>query len=275
MPRFRPLPLKERLNLNRRRRKNGEIIAPAIGPSKKEEVKYRRDLNKLIALMVQDVKTNIIPFLHTNQKAFVADASFSMNLRDLVNGVKRKFRDILSPATTIATSAVTGEVSTNTEKFNKGIETVTGGISIGRIINTEGLNDIVQSQIATNVDLIQSIPDEYFKSLSSIIYQGTSAGDTVGSLTKQIQSLTGVTHRRAKLIARDQTAKTNSLITQQRQVDLGVTEYVWQTSGDSRVRATHKSNNGKTFEWKRPDPVTGHPGNDIQCRCVARAIIKL
>ena len=225
--------------------------------------------------MVNSVKTKIIPFLHTNAKSFVADASFSMNLRDLVNGVKGEFRNITPQAATMATSAVMGEVTTNTRKFNAGIERVSGGISLGRVIQTEGLNDVIQSQIATNVDLIQSIPDEYFKNLSSIIYQGTSAGDTVGSLTKQIQSMTGVTTRRAKLIARDQTAKTNSLITQQRQVDLGVEEYVWQTSGDNRVRQTHKDNNGKTFAWKSPDPVTGHPGNDIQCRCVARAIISL
>jgi hypothetical protein len=44
--------------------------------------------------------------------------------------------------------------------------------------------------------------------------------------------------------------------------------YVWLTSGDEKVRPSHAANDGKIFYWSDP-PSTGHPGEDINCRCVA------
>ena len=83
------------------------------------------------------------------------------------------------------------------------------------------------------------------------------------------------TKKRAKLIARDQTQKVNAAVTQGRQSNLGVTEYIWRTSSDERVRESHKSKNGKRFRWDSPPADTGHPGQDIQCRCVAEPVIEL
>ena len=60
--------------------------------------------------------------------------------------------------------------------------------------------------------------------------------------------------------------------------DAGVEEYIWSTSGDSRVRESHKKLNGKRFRWDDPpvvDEKTGrrcHPGEDYECRCVALAV---
>jgi SPP1 gp7 family putative phage head morphogenesis protein len=228
-------------------------------------------MSEIIMAVLKDVRTNILPFLVANQREFVADASFSVQLTQLLSAVNKKYRDITNEATKIATDATTSEAFDNQRKFEKGLQQATGldGVSLTRIVTTQGLNDVVQSQIARNVGLIQSLPDEYLKSINNIIYQSVS-------ITKQIVEATGVSQRRAKTIARDQTAKTNALITEQRQMDLGVEEYVWQTAGDGdRVRASHRANNGKTFRWDSPNPITGHPGHDINCRCIARAVIKL
>ena len=46
------------------------------------------------------------------------------------------------------------------------------------------------------------------------------------------------------------------------------THYIWRTSGDNKVRASHAANNGKIFAWDNP-PETGHPGEDYNCRCTA------
>lgn len=46
------------------------------------------------------------------------------------------------------------------------------------------------------------------------------------------------------------------------------THYIWRTSGDDRVRASHAANNGRIFSWDAP-PETGHPGVDYNCRCWA------
>ena len=53
---------------------------------------------------------------------------------------------------------------------------------------------------------------------------------------------------------------------------MGIDQYVWSTALDERVRHTHAVNEGVVFRWDSP-PGTGHPGYEIQCRCVANAII--
>lgn len=48
------------------------------------------------------------------------------------------------------------------------------------------------------------------------------------------------------------------------------THYIWRTSGDNKVRASHAANNGKIFAWDNP-PEVGHPGEDYNCRCTAES----
>lgn len=62
--------------------------------------------------------------------------------------------------------------------------------------------------------------------------------------------------------------KINSNINKQRQLDLGVESYTWQTAKDERVRTDHRHKQGKNFRWDEP-PSGGHPGEPIGCRCVA------
>ena len=51
------------------------------------------------------------------------------------------------------------------------------------------------------------------------------------------------------------------------------THYIWRTSGDTKVRASHAANNGKIFAWVNP-PETGHPGEDYNCRCSAEPYVQ-
>ena len=40
-----------------------------------------------------------------------------------------------------------------------------------------------------------------------------------------------------------------------------------KTMKDDRVRDTHVANQGRIFSWDTPSPITGHPGDDPNCRC--------
>ncbi len=126
-----------------------------------------------------------------------------------------------------------------------------------------------------NVGLIKTIPKDTLTEMQNIVQEGFKTGKTTTSIVKKIQRTYGVEKRHARLIARDQMAKLNADLTQSQQQDAGVEEYVWSTSGDSRVRDRHRQLNGKTFRWSDPPVVDertgrrGHPGQDYQCRCVA------
>ena len=127
-----------------------------------------------------------------------------------------------------------------------------------------------------NVSLIKSIPEETLEKMREIVYAGYSDGKTTTQLIKEMQKAYGISRRRAELIARDQTAKLNGQIQKAQQQDAGITEYIWCTTGDNRVRSSHAALNGKKFSWNDP-PLTEsgrrcHPGEDYQCRCIGRPV---
>ena len=129
-----------------------------------------------------------------------------------------------------------------------------------------------------NVSLIKTIPEDTLDKMRDIVYEGFTEGKTTTRIVKEIQHAYGVSKRRAELIARDQVAKLNGQIQKAQQQDAGITEYVWYTVGDSRVRESHRALNGKKFSWNDPpivDERTGrrcHPAEDYQCRCIGRPV---
>lgn len=78
---------------------------------------------------------------------------------------------------------------------------------------------------------------------------------------------------RLGLIGLDQTLKVNAAINQARQEAAGCEEYVWRTMRDDRVRPTHVANEGRVFRYDSPPVITGAPGHDINCRCIALGVL--
>lgn len=137
---------------------------------------------------------------------------------------------------------------------------------------------LLNEWIDDNVDLIKTIPNDSLSEMRRLVLEGYRNGKPTTTIVKEIQKVYGTNRRHAQLIARDQIAKLNSQICRVQQEDAGVTEYIWSTSGDSRVRSGHRKLNGKRCRWDDPpvvDDKTGrrcHPGEDYQCRCVALAV---
>lgn len=148
--------------------------------------------------------------------------------------------------------------------------------------------DIFSNQ---NAQLINSLAKTETDRVSNIISQGLQAGDSYKTLQEELEKTIGVTKRHAKFIARDQTAKLNGSLTRLRMTDLGIDEFVWQTSGDERVRKSHAVLNGKrckfdspnlyfdekSKKWLSKDNINGdktNPSENYNCRCQALPFIR-
>jgi SPP1 gp7 family putative phage head morphogenesis protein len=129
-----------------------------------------------------------------------------------------------------------------------------------------------QAWARENVGLIKTVDTDLFDDLATHITAAVTKGQSTSALAALIQARTGAAERHAAFIARDQIAKLNGKVVQQRQQGLGVKRYRWRTVGDERVRDTHRAHDGKIFEWSKPPPGTGHPGHDYNCRCFAEPI---
>lgn len=127
--------------------------------------------------------------------------------------------------------------------------------------------------VDNGIDLIRTIPRNMHADLSRhMMSLDQNERYDRAKLRKLLHERYGVSRNRARVIARDQTSKLWGKLTEARQTKAGVIEYIWRTSRDDRVRPTHRENFGRIFRWSDPPMPTGHPGNDIICRCWAEPI---
>lgn len=127
-----------------------------------------------------------------------------------------------------------------------------------------------------NIRLIENAGRAYADDVREIFEDPESYFLSVAELKDRLLERGSVSESRAELIARDQTLKLNAALNETRQVNAGVERYVWSTSKDERVRASHAELDGEEFSWSDPPLIDGeplNPGEDFQCRCVAIPVI--
>jgi SPP1 gp7 family putative phage head morphogenesis protein len=136
------------------------------------------------------------------------------------------------------------------------------------------LSDEIKGFVVNNTELIKNVSEDYFKRVQNEVFTGARQGLRAEEIQKSIvETAEGVSESRAQLIARDQVNKFNGNLTELRQKSAGISRYIWRTSKDDRVRESHADKEGETFSWDDPPADTGHPGEDINCRCYAEPVI--
>ena len=146
-------------------------------------------------------------------------------------------------------------------------------IDIRPQLSDSAIQPLMDAWRRENIGLIRTIPQRFHESL----YQRVS--ETFTERPFDQQALSKVLNREYRTagynlrrLTRDQTSKAIGQLTQTRHQQLGITEYKWRTAQDERVRDTHAALDGTPQRWDTP-PGVGHPGEAIQCRCVAIPIV--
>lgn len=115
--------------------------------------------------------------------------------------------------------------------------------------------------------LVQTIATRYFDQLGELVREAGTSGMRPSTLAKLIEDRYGVAESNAKRIANDQVGKFNASVNRVRQIEAGITRYIWRTVRDNRVRDEHDDLEGESFEWEN-GPAEGHPGEaGVNCRC--------
>ena len=180
--------------------------------------------------------------------------------------------DHTSQAENIAQGFVSRGDAQNQAEVSTNIKNQTGVDLAGYLRTSPNITEKVNVMTTANVQLIKSIRSQYLDKVKNAVTQALVSGSLNKDLTAQIKALGQTTGKRAMFIARDQSSKLNAALTQARHEDVGVTKYMWSTSGDERVRDSHAEKDGQIFEYANPPADTGHPGHDVNCRCVAIAV---
>ncbi len=122
-----------------------------------------------------------------------------------------------------------------------------------------------------NVELVTRATEETRDKIAAVLDE-LGPGVRWEEAASRIAERVDVAESRAELIARDQSLKATGEINEIVQTSAGIEEYEWSTSGDNRVRDEHEEREGRVFSWDDP-PEDGHPGEAINCRCVAIPIL--
>lgn len=225
--------------------------------------------NGLVGKMHDELQKQIagIPF-------YRADSKFNdTRLDDWSDDTNHVFHQLRSVADQAAAHAreLARHTSNRVKEQNKRSfqRTMKAALGVDILHDAPEITSTVNIFALNNVHLIKSLPDQYLDQVHGVIMRGFQAGDRAEDIGDELEERFEVAESRAVLIARDQVSKLNGALTQDRQENLGIKGYFWRTSRDERVRETHASNEGEYFDWDDPDPETGHPGEDIQCRCHA------
>ena len=146
-----------------------------------------------------------------------------------------------------------------------------------RVRKVPGLADYLEKRRAENVDLVTRATSDFLQQIRNTLDE--HEGEHVESIRNALMERVDVSVARATLIARDQSLKLASQLSQKRQTAAGVSRYRWSGSLDERERPMHRKLEGLVFLWEGDGPVTNeqgdhnHAGEDYQCRCVPLAVI--
>ncbi len=139
-------------------------------------------------------------------------------------------------------------------------------VSLEPSINREVINFANE-----NAKLVKNISAETIDKLGSLTQNALNFGESIDELEEKIAKLgEEFAGPRARLIARDQVGKLQGKLTEERMREAGVKKYEWMDVGDTRVRSSHKALNGTIRTWDQ----SPRPGEEIQCRCQAIAVLE-
>jgi SPP1 gp7 family putative phage head morphogenesis protein len=178
------------------------------------------------------------------------------------------------------------------DSMEAGFKTVAKALEVQPELDARSREKLA-SEYSDNLKLyIQKFADQEIFSLREAVEENAREGYRFDKLIPKIKQRYGVSVRKAKFLARNETSIFMSKYHEQRYGEAGITDYIWSTSHDARVRpalfltpneraesGNHRVLDGRTFSFSNPpvvDPPTGrkaNPGQDYNCRCVAIPVL--
>lgn len=261
-----------------------------------QQKKYISSLNKLVALMIKETKSEILKLFNSqsskdyfkNQKEnekITFDENISSQAKILMNKLMKKFDQLFSDKSkTISNKMVNDIQKISKTNLHSSLEKLSGGLSLETGVINDSVKNVSNAIISENISLIKSIPQEYLKNVIGSVMRSITTGNGLPDLIKDIQKYSGQTKRKSKNIALDQTRKAYNSINKQRMMNVGVKEFEWvHSSGSIEPRKSHIKISGHIFSFENlekeqaqlgvPEKDRGIPGMPINCRCIMVPVI--
>ena len=254
-----------------------------VSPSKQLEVQYRRELIALLRYMLNIA----LEELREPEKINDALPDYFKNLTAKMNRIFDRLDslDLSGIAKAIASRVTNTANKTNAQRFNAQVSGAFGVDLKGVLTSSnQAVRDQLEIDKQISASLITNMATEFKQRISDTIMTSVQSGERSTNLISQIKEDYNVSENRAKLIARDQTSKSNGSLVRVRAEALGAKTYIWSGVADERERDSHRvlngmlckmsdptvysDDNGKTWKSRKSIGATlNHPTVDVNCRC--------
>jgi SPP1 gp7 family putative phage head morphogenesis protein len=267
---------RERVTSVKKRR--NEKILRAIHPNVGIEVAYRRRLTSLVRQMAASYQYWLRATYRSNPPRMAQDESPAKELERLLKGMGVQWSKRFEEAAPRLARYFAGSTRRQSEAALRRILRESG-ITV-KMTMTRGLRDVLNAVVADNVALIKSIPQQYHTQVEGLVMRSVTEGRDLEQLTRDLRDRFGVTERRARFIALDQSNKATSAIRREREMSVGLEDAIWlHSAAGKEPRPTHVANSGKRFSLSEGwyDPAVRKriwPGTEPRCRCTWRVVVK-
>jgi SPP1 gp7 family putative phage head morphogenesis protein len=262
-----------------------------------QQAKYQKAILTLVRQMSKETKGQIAKLFRSEvlkeyvaqQEQMTTDASITSKSKKIMRVLTNKFEALFAlKAKPISETMVNGASQVSKSNLHASLKKLSGGLSLKTGVIPKGMEEVSNAIVAENVALIKSIPSQYFTDITGSVMRSITTGARLSVLISEIQKYDGVTERRARNIALDQTRKAYNSINKQRMQAVGVKQFEWiHSGGGQHPRKSHIAMNGNIYSFDDlpiinkeqvgsgyEGPITGIPGQAINCKCTMVPVIE-
>jgi len=274
-----------------------------------QQSRYKQSILDLVESMIESVEMAVKKFFKSSvAKQFyatddnkkdktpkqiaataAASSTISAGAKKLTDALTKKFNQLFDrSAKEIAQELAFESLKSSETRLKTSFKTLSGGVTLNTDILTGPLKQVVSAAVAENVSLIKSIASEYLSDVEGSVMRSITTGGGLQELIPALEKHGGITKRRARNIAEDQTRKIYNQINKSRMQAVGIKKFMWlHSAGGQKPRRSHiaLSNNVFSFDdlpvinQEQVDagyegPIRGIPGQAINCRCTMTPVIE-
>lgn len=269
---------------------------------------YIKELLKLVDDLTNEVYEEIKPLYkeYKEQIEYTTDASISSQTRIKINSLRdlfekkfkdrgKKYAERMVKKTNRYANNTFWRMMNDMFKGQEEVKKANGFLMKGSIVSPEK-EEVMKALIYENTSLITNIQTHYFEQITGAVMRSITSGLGVTHIEEELQKYKGMTKRRARNIALDQTRKAYNDINYRNMQDVGIQKAEWVHSGGSQKPRTYhmtkwdgvsglkdgKPNGLNGFIFRLDNlPVIdlktgqrGKPGDAVNCHCRMAAVIE-
>lgn len=229
------------------------------------EVEYAKAILSYRQLALDLLRQRFFPILDQllAERADEEREDAGKRTKDTIDGIRSAMRAVPTSRITEIAQKAANETSAYQKKQLQ--RQIRSGVGVDVLQADAKIASHLEMFVHQNVALIQSIPEEMLYRVEQAVQTGIRQNWRAGELGQHLEEQVDVSESKARFIARDQVSKLFGEVNHLRQGALGITEYIWRTMQDERVRPSHADKEGERYSWDDPPDDTGHPGEDFQC----------